>query len=167
MAPMNRDGNLRRIWSAGAILVLWATCGEGQISLHGETPDEATLFGVTCARGAELVDACTVDRRTYVGWQVFHRTCAVCHAADAVGSSFAPNLLPRIRRMNGREFAAAMDEGYAGEAEMPPGAATRKFVPTTSSCGLTCPRAPPANCRRANRAPRPCLRPCERADTAL
>ena len=120
MAPMNRDGNSRRIWSVGAILLIWAACGESQISLPGDTPDEAALFAVTCAQGAELADACTVDRRTYVGWQVFHRTCAVCHAADAVGSSFAPNLLPRIRRMNGREFAAAMDEGYAGEAEMAP-----------------------------------------------
>ena len=108
------------MWSAGAILIVWATCGESQISLPDDTPDEAILFAVTCARGAELADACTVDRRTYVGWQVFHRTCAVCHAADAVGSSFAPNLLQRVRRMDGREFAAAMDTGYAGEAEMVP-----------------------------------------------
>ena len=44
----------------------------------------------------------------------------MCHAADAVGSRFAPNLLPRIRRMDGREFSEAMDAGYVGEAEMAP-----------------------------------------------
>lgn len=120
MVSMNRDGKSRRVWSAGAILFIWAACGECQTSIPRDTPDEVALFAVTCAQGAELADYCIVDRRTYVGWQVFHRTCAVCHAADAVGSSFAPNLLPRISRMNGREFAAAMDEGYAGEAEMAP-----------------------------------------------
>lgn len=120
MAPMNRDGKSRRAWSTGAILFVWAAFGECQTSIPRDASVEAALFAVTCAQGAVLADDCTVDRRTYVGWQVFHRTCAVCHATDAVGSSFAPNLLPRIRRMNGREFAAAMDEGYAGEAEMAP-----------------------------------------------
>ena len=120
MASMNRDGKSRHSGSTGAILLVWAALGECQTSIPRDAPDEAALFAVTCAQGAEPADACTVDRRTYVGWQVFHRTCAVCHAADAVGSNFAPNLLPRIRRMNGREFAAAMDEGYAGEAEMAP-----------------------------------------------
>ena len=105
---------------AGAILLLSGTWGESQVPPRSGAPDVPALSAVTCPQDTVAADACTVDRRTYVGWQVFHRTCAVCHAADAVGSSFAPNLLPRIRRMNGREFAAAMDEGYAGEAEMAP-----------------------------------------------
>lgn len=117
---MIRAGKSRRFRAAGAVLLIWATRGESQVPTPGGAPDESALFAVTCPRDAVSADACTVDRRTYVGWQVFHRTCAVCHAADAVGSSFAPNLLPRIRRMDGREFAAAMDTGYAGEAEMAP-----------------------------------------------
>ena len=61
-----------------------------------------------------------MDRITYVGWQVFHRSCHVCHAANAVGSDFAPDLVRRIRQMDGREFRSAMEMGYAGEAEMAP-----------------------------------------------
>ena len=120
MAPMIRAGKLRRTWTAGVILLVWGIWGESQVPTRSDAPDEPALFAVTCPQDAVRADACTVDRRTYVGWQVFHRTCAVCHAANAVGSSFAPNLLPRIRRMDGREFAAAMDTGYAGEAEMDP-----------------------------------------------
>lgn len=120
MAPMIRAVKSRRAWVAGAIVYLCGTWGESQVPTRSDAPDESALFAVTCPQDAMQADACTVDRRTYVGWQVFHRTCAVCHAADAVGSSFAPNLLPRIRRMDGREFSQALDFGYAGEAEMTP-----------------------------------------------
>lgn len=120
MAPMIRTGKLRLAWAAGAILLAWGSSGESQAPARSGAPDEPALFAVTCPPDAARADACTVDRRTYVGWRVFHGTCAVCHAADAVGSSFAPNLLQRIRRMDGREFSEAMDTGYAGEAEMAP-----------------------------------------------
>ena len=120
MAGMIRAAILRRTCVAGAILLLSGTPGESQVPARSRTSDEATLFAVNCPQDAMQADTCTVDRRTYVGWQVFHRTCAVCHAADAVGSRFAPNLLPRIRRMDGREFSEAMDTGYVGEAEMAP-----------------------------------------------
>ena len=102
------------------MLLVWGAWGESQVPARSAAPDEPALFSVICPQDAARGDVCTVDRRTYVGWQVFHRTCAQCHAADAVGSSFAPNLLPRIRSMAWREFAAAMDTGYAGDAEMAP-----------------------------------------------
>ena len=120
MATMIQAGKSRWAWAAGAVLLIWSTWGQNQVPARSDAPEETALFAVTCPQDAVRADACTVDRRTFVGWQVFHRTCAVCHLADAVGSSFAPNLLPRIRRMDGREFAAAMDTGYAGEAEMDP-----------------------------------------------
>ena len=120
MGTMTGAEKSRRAWAAGAVLLIWGTWGESQVPTPGGAPDETALFAVTCPQDAAAADACIVDRRTYVGWQVFHRTCAVCHAADAVGSSFAPNLLTRVRRMDSREFAAAMDAGYAGEAEMAP-----------------------------------------------
>lgn len=120
MAPMIRVGKSRRAWGAGAVLLVWGTWGTSQAPTRSDAPVGSALYSVTCPHDVARADACTVDRRTYVGWQVFHRTCAVCHASDAVGSGFAPNLLPRIRRMDGREFAAAMDTGYAGEAEMAP-----------------------------------------------
>ena len=120
MVSMIRDGKSLRAWAVIAILLGWSTWGESQVSRRGDAQDASAIYAVNCLQNAGRADDCTLDRRTYVGWQVFHRTCAVCHASDAVGSSFAPNLLPRIRRMNGREFVAAMDEGYAGEAEMAP-----------------------------------------------
>jgi mono/diheme cytochrome c family protein len=55
-----------------------------------------------------------VDLATYVGWRVFQAQCATCHAADAGGSSFAPNLTQRMRGMTARDFFAALDNGYLG-----------------------------------------------------
>jgi cytochrome c5 len=64
---------------------------------------------------------CHVDLATYIGWRVFQAQCATCHAADALGSSFAPDLTDRMRRMTQREFFAALDQGYLGQSStMPP-----------------------------------------------
>jgi hypothetical protein len=58
---------------------------------------------------------------TYVGWRVFHSFCATCHAADATGSTYAPDLTFRMRGMQRREFFAALDDGYLGPASnLPP-----------------------------------------------
>ena len=120
-APPRRCCKLRqRIAAAGALLLVWGPWGGAQVPARSVGNDDAAAYTVICAKGATQAGACTVDRPTYVGWQAFHRTCDVCHAADAVGSRFAPNLLPRIRRMDSRGFRAAMDFGYAGEADMPP-----------------------------------------------
>lgn len=65
--------------------------------------------------------ACAADLATYVGWRVFQAQCATCHAADALGSSFAPDLLERTRGMERREFFALLDRGYFGPGStMPP-----------------------------------------------
>jgi cytochrome c5 len=64
---------------------------------------------------------CRADLATYVGWRVFQAECATCHAADAQGSSFAPDLLERTRRMERRAFFTALDRGYFGpDSSMPP-----------------------------------------------
>src|SRR5690606_8325725 len=42
---------------------------------------------------------CRVDLATYIGWRVFQAQCATCHAADALGSSFAPDLVARVQGM--------------------------------------------------------------------
>ena len=57
---------------------------------------------------------CRVDTATYVGWRVFERHCASCHGEGAVGSSFAPELAPRIGIMTAQDFRAALTEGYRG-----------------------------------------------------
>lgn len=78
-------------------------------------------YRVECAGAAAAPAACRVDLATYLGWRVFQAQCATCHAADARGSSFAPDLTDRMRRMTQREFFAALDQGYLGPSStMPP-----------------------------------------------
>jgi mono/diheme cytochrome c family protein len=62
-----------------------------------------------------------VDLATYIGWRVFEAQCASCHAADARGSGFAPDLTERLRGMDQRDFFGALDRGYFGpQSTMPP-----------------------------------------------
>jgi len=71
--------------------------------------------------GAESGFVCRVDLATYIGWRVFHAQCASCHAENALGSSFAPDLTHRMRSMDERAFVAALDDGYLGPDDpMPP-----------------------------------------------
>jgi mono/diheme cytochrome c family protein len=63
---------------------------------------------------------CRVDLATYIGWRVFHAQCATCHARDALGSSFAPDLVERIRGMDQRAFVRALDDGYMGPDDPAP-----------------------------------------------
>jgi mono/diheme cytochrome c family protein len=70
--------------------------------------------------GSVAVAVCRVDLATYVGWRVFNAQCATCHAADALGSSFAPDLTLRMRGMTQRTFFAALDNGYLGPADPAP-----------------------------------------------
>jgi mono/diheme cytochrome c family protein len=65
--------------------------------------------------------ACRADLATYIGWRVFSAQCATCHAADARGSTFAPDLTLRMGAMTQRQFFAALDQGYLGSrSSMPP-----------------------------------------------
>jgi mono/diheme cytochrome c family protein len=78
---------------------------------------------VECAPDADEGGAtvCRVDRATYVGWRTFHGICHTCHAQDAVGSTFAPDLLERMRQIDKAEFMNALAEGFKGQVGvMPP-----------------------------------------------
>jgi mono/diheme cytochrome c family protein len=78
---------------------------------------EAPSYRIEC----EPDQPCRVDLATYIGWRVFQAQCATCHAADAHGSSFAPDLALRMSRMTQRDFFAALDRGYFGpQSTMPP-----------------------------------------------
>ncbi len=48
----------------------------------------------------------------YAGWRVFQDKCASCHGVAATGGSRAPDLLPIIRQMNGRQFAEVVLKRY-------------------------------------------------------
>lgn len=87
-----------------------------------EEPSTAKPYAVECGLDPdEGIDICRVDRGTYVGWRTFHAICHTCHAQDAVGSSFAPDLLKRIQEIDKAAFLHAMDEGFEGQMGiMPP-----------------------------------------------
>lgn len=76
---------------------------------------------IECAASPAPGDSvCSVDTAVYVGWRVFHAACAMCHAADARGSAFAPDLTHRVKFMDERAFFAALDNGYLGPASRSP-----------------------------------------------
>jgi hypothetical protein len=45
-----------------------------------------------------------VDDATYRGWRAYHSACHTCHGVDAVGTSVAPSLAERVRRLSQRQF---------------------------------------------------------------
>lgn len=63
---------------------------------------------------------CRTDVATYVGRLVFDEHCASCHAVDALGSSFAPALADRVRRLNRAQFLRLLEQGYVGDASALP-----------------------------------------------
>ena len=48
----------------------------------------------------------------YAGWRVFNGKCSSCHGVAATGGDHGPDLLPRIREMNGRKFAELVLKRY-------------------------------------------------------
>jgi cytochrome c5 len=90
---------------------------------RAQAPAEAAPYTVECGPDADEGGAttCRVDRATYVGWRTFHGICHTCHAQDAVGSTFAPDLLVRMRQIGKPEFMKALAEGFKGQVGvMPP-----------------------------------------------
>ena len=110
-----------------AAMTLAATCGVG-----AQTPETGAAatgsdvmvkpYIVECGPDPEEDrNRCLVDGGTYVGWRTFHAVCHVCHAQDAVGSTFAPDLLARMRNIDKATFLESLDEGLEGQVGvMPP-----------------------------------------------
>jgi hypothetical protein len=48
----------------------------------------------------------------YAGWRVFQDKCSSCHGMAATGGDRAPNLLPKIKEMNLRQFAGIVLKRY-------------------------------------------------------
>ena len=53
-----------------------------------------------------------VDESTYLGWRIFHSTCHGCHGVDATGTSVAPNLVERVKRLSARDFSIMVLSRY-------------------------------------------------------
>jgi mono/diheme cytochrome c family protein len=77
--------------------------------------DEDKPYQIKCN-----ADRCRVDNKTYIGWQVYHQYCYACHAQDGVGSTFAPNLLKKLKIMGRSRFIAIVSEGYRGKEGVMP-----------------------------------------------
>jgi len=100
-------------------LLIAVACGPADAQFLAE--QQGSAYQVVCPEEGDLEAACRVDRLTYVGWRVFQNLCSTCHAPDAQGSRFAPDLVSRIQRMDKQAFLAAMEKGYLGvDTSMPP-----------------------------------------------
>jgi len=98
--------------SALALLVLSAAAAAQSV------PESARR--VDCPPAGSDAAACRVDLSTYLGYRVFAQFCSRCHALDALGSSFAPNLVERIGSMDKSRFVFLMERGYAGSSPAMP-----------------------------------------------
>jgi len=80
------------------------------------------LYSIECGQVNDAGEPfCYVDGDTYIGWRTFHGFCHVCHAQDAVGSTFAPNLLDLMNDMDMALFVERVSEGFTGQVGvMPP-----------------------------------------------
>lgn len=86
-----------------------------------QTPETEKPYTVECGPDPEESgNVCFVDRDTYVGWRTFHAICHTCHAQDAVGSTFAPDLLQRMREIEKTQFLKSLDEGFEGQVGVMP-----------------------------------------------
>jgi len=100
----------------------------GETEQSSQTDDSASAteaagdvpYTVECEEGQGGAKVCRVDRATYVGWRTFHAVCHTCHAQDAVGSTFAPALLPRIKQMDKDRFVMVVDQGFTGQVGVMP-----------------------------------------------
>jgi mono/diheme cytochrome c family protein len=95
------------------------------IMIH-KTPDSTVsvlLFTAILLSGCTLEFANTRPAREiralalpkgdlYAGWRVFQDKCSSCHGMAATGGNRAPDLLPKIRETNPRQFAALVLKRY-------------------------------------------------------
>jgi cytochrome c5 len=83
--------------------------------VFAETPADVP-YTVECPQSG----TCKVDKGTFKGWRSYHAFCHVCHAQDAVGSSFAPSLLERLKGMDKKRFDDVVTNGFTGQVGVMP-----------------------------------------------
>ena len=64
------------------------------------------------AKPAQELNPPPAQANLYAGWRVFQDKCASCHGMAATGGQRAPDLLPIVRDMNGRQFSEAVLKRY-------------------------------------------------------
>ena len=63
---------------------------------------------------------CLVDKTTYIGWRTFHSACFVCHGPNALGSTFAPSLVEKLKEIDKARFMSSIENGYQGQIGVMP-----------------------------------------------
>jgi hypothetical protein len=53
-----------------------------------------------------------VDQSTYLGWRAYHSACHTCHGVDATGTSVAPSLVERMKKLSARDFSFKVLTSY-------------------------------------------------------
>ena len=82
-----------------------------------EAPYRVKCGGIDPDSGETL---CLVDKATYIGWRTFHSTCFVCHGPNALGSTFAPSLVERLKEIDKAEFMSSVQNGFQGQIGVMP-----------------------------------------------
>ena len=100
-----------------SVIALTATLTGAAAGAQYASSGDALPYRVECGpRDIDAAAICRTDLATYIGRRVFEQHCASCHAADATGSSFAPALPERVRRLSRAAFLDLLEDGYRGEA---------------------------------------------------
>lgn len=89
-------------------LALWMF-GHGSVAQQTVPPPGSRFYQATDGK---------VDAGTRRGWEVFHRTCYVCHGVDATGTDIAPDLTKRVKGMTVTEFSNLVLNRYRIVAPM-------------------------------------------------
>ena len=92
---------------------------DGMETASSPAADSTAPYTVECTTGSPTV--CQVDKQTYIGWRTYHAVCHVCHAQDAVGSTFAPSLVTRLQAIDEARFMDVLANGYTGQIGVMPG----------------------------------------------
>jgi len=82
-----------------------------------EAPYRIKCGGIDPDSGEKL---CLVDKATYIGWRTFHSTCFVCHGPNALGSTFAPSLVERLKEIDKARFMNSVQNGFQGQIGVMP-----------------------------------------------
>jgi hypothetical protein len=53
-----------------------------------------------------------VDEGTFLGWRAYHSASHTCHGVDATGTSIAPSLVERVRRLSAEDFSIKVLTSY-------------------------------------------------------
>lgn len=73
-------------------------------------------YEVKCPEGATSATQCEVDKDTYIGWRTYQANCFVCHGADGMGTTIAPNLMDRFKdRVDYARFKYVVTNGFTGQ----------------------------------------------------